>query len=143
MRVHTTIRTTFRLLYVEDEAVTRRTVKRVLERDGIEVRTAADGCEGVTLARKWQPDLILMDLMMPVMDGLEAIRILRADPQTSGIPIIAYSSSTAETMLPEVLRAGVESFIPKSAPQRDLIATVRDRLRVGADSGSHWDSSAA
>ena len=86
---------------------------------------------------------ILMDLMMPVMDGLEAIRILRADPQTSGIPIIAYSSSTAETVLPEVLRAGVESFIPKSAPQRDLIATVRDRLRVGADSGSHWDSSAA
>jgi len=143
MQAKTTIRTTFRLLYVEDEAVTRRTVKRALERDGIEVRTAADGCEGVTLARKWQPDLILMDLMMPVMDGLEAIKVLRADPQTASIPIIAYSSSTAETVLPEVLKAGVESFVPKSAPQRDLIATVRERLRVGAEKRGDWVSPAA
>jgi CheY-like chemotaxis protein len=132
MKLHHTVRTKFRILYVEDEVVTRQTVKRIFERDGIEVRTATDGYEGVVLARKWQPDLILMDLIMPVMDGLEAIKALRADERTCDIPIIAYSSSTAETVLPKVLKAGVDSFLPKSAPQRDLIATVRERLRIAA-----------
>lgn len=130
MTLHHTVRTKFRVLYVEDEVVTRQTVKRTFERDGIEVRTAADGYEGVVLARKWQPDLILMDLVMPVMDGLEAIKALRADERTCDIPIIAYSSSTE--ILPQVLKAGVDSFLPKSAPQRDLIATVRERLRIAA-----------
>jgi CheY-like chemotaxis protein len=132
MPTHATLRTTFRILYVEDDAVTRRTVKRAFERDGMEIRTAVNGYEGVTVAREWQPDLVLMDLVMPVMDGLEAIKILRADDRTRDIPVIAYSSSTPESILPQVLKAGVDTFLPKSAPQRDLIATVRDRLRIAA-----------
>jgi CheY-like chemotaxis protein len=123
---------TLRVLYVEDEVVARRTVAHAFERDGIEIRTAVDGYEGLALAREWQPDLIVMDLMMPVMDGFEAIKALRADKQTWDIPIIAYSASAPDSILPRALRAGVDTFLSKTAPHRDLIAMVRERLRIAA-----------
>jgi CheY-like chemotaxis protein len=119
-----------RILYMEDEAVIRRIVTRAFERDGIEIRTAADGREGVALAREWHPDLILMDLMMPVMDGFEATQVLRSDAQTRDIPIVAYSASPPGSATRRAFEAGVDAFLPKTTPHRELVCTVRARLRM-------------
>jgi len=118
-----------RVLYVEDEPVVRRIVTRAFERDGIEIRTAADGREGVALAKEWVPDLILMDLMMPVMDGFEATQVLRSDAQTRDIPIVAYSASPPGSATRRAMAAGVDAFLPKTTPHRELVSTVRARLR--------------
>ncbi|CAN5701354.1 response regulator [soil metagenome] len=80
------------ILIVEDDADTRTIYTRALEAQGYEVLVATQGAEGVHLARRHQPDLILMELRMPVMDGVEAIRYLKADPQTSAIPVCAISA---------------------------------------------------
>jgi CheY-like chemotaxis protein len=117
-----------RVLYVEDEAVVRRIVTHAFERDGMEVRTAADGREGVSLAVDWHPDLILMDLMMPVMDGYEATRALRSNSCTQNIPIVAYSASPPGSATRRAFEAGVDAFLSKFASHRELIATVRERL---------------
>lgn len=121
-----------RILYVEDEAVLRRIVTRVFEREGMEIRTAANGRLGVQVAQEWEPDLILMDLMMPDMDGFEAAEILRSDPRTWSIPIIAYSALPPEKMRQVVVKAALDTFLPKTAPHRDLVAMVRDRLQKAA-----------
>ena len=78
-----------KILYVEDHPAQRDIMAQMLELSGYSVAVASDGVEGVDQARAWNPDLILMDLRMPRMDGFEAIKILRSDPSTAGIPIIA------------------------------------------------------
>ena len=78
------------------------------------VRTSADGSEGVALAVDWRPDLILMDLMMPVMDGFEATRVIRSDTRTHDIPIVAYSASPLGSATRRAFEAG-------AAFRRDLV----------------------
>lgn len=117
-----------RVLYVEDEPVVRQIITRAFERNGMEVRTAPDGQQGVALAVDWHPDLILMDLMMPVMDGYEATRALRSDARTQNIPIVAYSAAPPGSATRRAFEAGVDAFLSKFAPQRELISTVRERL---------------
>lgn len=117
-----------RVLYVEDEPVIRRVVVRSFEEDGIEVRTAAEGREGVALAFDWHPDLILMDLMMPIMDGFAAAKVLRSDARTHDIPIVAYSGSPPGPATRRAIAAGFDAFVPKTAPHRELISTVRERI---------------
>jgi CheY-like chemotaxis protein len=121
-----------RVLYVDDEAVIRRIIARAFEREGIEVRTAADGSEGVALAVDWHPDVILMDLMMPGTDGFEATRMLRNDPRTRNIVIIAYSASPPGSATRRAFEAGVDAFLSKTIPQRELVSTVRERLDAQA-----------
>jgi CheY-like chemotaxis protein len=121
-----------RILYVEDQAIYRRIVTRFLEKAGMEIRTAVDGRLGVVVAREWNPDLILMDLIMPEMDGFEAAKTLRSDPRTSNIPIVAYSTMPAEKMRQPIGQAGMVDFFSKNAPYRDLAALVRERLRMAA-----------
>ena len=110
----------------------RLLVCRAFERDGIEIRTAADGREGVALAREWHPDIVLMDLMMPVMDGFEATQVLRSDAQTRDIPIVAYSASPPGSATRRAMAAGVDAFLPKTTPHRELVSTVREQLRSQA-----------
>ena len=121
-----------RVLYVDDEAVIRRIITRAFEREGIEVRTAAEGSVGVALAVDWHPDVILMDLMMPGMDGFEATRMLRCDPRTRNIVIIAYSASPPGAATRRAFEAGVDAFLSKTIPQRELVAVVRERLDAQA-----------
>ena len=81
-----------RILVAEDEPDNRRIVVRVLTVEGYETLEAADGQAAVALARREHPDLIMMDLAMPGMDGWEAARQLKADPETADIPIIALTA---------------------------------------------------
>lgn len=116
-----------RVLYFEDEAVMRRIITRVLEREGVQVRTAGNGSEGLAIAREWLPDVILMDLMMPDMDGFEATRILRADPRTAGAVIIAYSALDSVLASVRAFKAGVDLYLPKLTNHAELVATIRER----------------
>jgi CheY-like chemotaxis protein len=95
------------VLVVEDYEDARAMVEILLEDAGYDVLLAADGLEGVALARQHRPDAILMDIFMPGLDGLAATRQLKADPATAGVPIIAYTAKPASVRDGEELFAAV------------------------------------
>ena len=84
-----------KILIVEDNEMNRDMLSRRLQRKGYDVVVALDGQEGVTMAQSEAPDLILMDMSLPVLDGWEATRRIKGDEATRGIPIIAVSSNSA------------------------------------------------
>ena len=88
-----------RILVVDDEAHIVRIVKARLEANNYEVLTAYDGLSGIDNAVRFKPDLILLDIMMPVMDGYEVCRRLKADSMTSGIPIIVFSATDQPSVI--------------------------------------------
>jgi len=84
-----------RILYVDDEDDIREVATLALELDsGLSVRTSASGTDALEIARRWQPDLILLDVMMPDMDGPTTLAKLRADPGTAGIPVVFITART-------------------------------------------------
>jgi CheY-like chemotaxis protein len=81
-----------RILIVDDEAAVADLIEAVLVGEGYTVAIARDGVQGILLARDWKPDLVLMDVMLPGVDGTTAIRRLKADPATADLPIVAMSA---------------------------------------------------
>jgi DNA-binding response OmpR family regulator len=81
-----------RILVVEDEPTVADLIEAVLAGEGYTVAIARDGAQGLMLARDWSPDLILMDIMLPAVDGTTAIRRLKSDPETADVPIVAMSA---------------------------------------------------
>lgn len=114
-----------RILYVDDNPVTCQLLTFVMEQHGFEAKTARNGREGVELALNWLPHLILMDLMMPVMDGFQASQTLRAHPETREIPIVAFSSTHEAEVETRIRAAGMNGFIPKTLPVADLVAALQ------------------
>ena len=117
-----------KVLCVDDEHDQRMLLAFLLERQGYEVRTAADGAEGVDIARKWLPDLILIDLMMPGVDGFRATQTLRADPSTASIPILALTAYGEEDMRIRARESGMDGFVLKTILPADLLDVVRKVL---------------
>lgn len=112
------------VLIVEDNLDNRAIYTLILEHHGYTVLQAEDGEAGVQAARQHRPDLILMDLSMPVMDGWRAFAVLRADPATASIPIIAL---TAHALLSDEQRArelGFDAFVRKPIAPNDVLAVV-------------------
>jgi two-component system cell cycle response regulator DivK len=95
------------VLVVEDYEDARVMVEMILEDAGYRVILAADGAEGVTLARQHRPDAILMDIFMPGLDGIEATRRIKADPSTADVPVIAYTAKPASVREGDELFAAV------------------------------------
>jgi CheY-like chemotaxis protein len=115
-----------RVLYVEDHPSLRAAVLMSLEAAGYGTLAAGDGLEGVDLARRERPDVILMDLHLPRMSGWEALQALQNDPDTSAIPVIAV---TAGELDPARARtAGFADFIPKPFQATRLISAIRTIL---------------
>jgi CheY-like chemotaxis protein len=110
------------ILVVDDEPDLRAIARRVLERAGHEVREAGDGQAALDLVGQSPPDLILTDIMMPLMDGYELIRRIQADPATAEIPILAMSG-----FYPRPLDADVR-IISKPYRLRELVTAVEDLL---------------
>lgn len=102
-----------RLLLVEDEEMNRDMLSRRLMRRGFEVLLAVDGQEAIDLAQSEMPDLILMDVRLPVVDGLEATRQLKADETTAGIPIIALTAHAMAGDREKALEAGCDDYDTK------------------------------
>ncbi len=118
-----------RVLVVDDEADVREALAQLLE-DSCQVTAAADGEEGVRLAREDPPELVLMDLVMPRMDGFGAIEALRADPATSDIPVILISARGDDLTRVKGLDLGAVDFLQKPCSERELKARIERTLRM-------------
>jgi CheY-like chemotaxis protein len=102
-----------KILLVEDNEMNRDMLSRRLVRNGFDVIMAVNGQEGVELAASQTPDLILMDMSLPVLDGWDATRQLKADPATAGIPVIALTAHAMESDREKALAAGCDDFDTK------------------------------
>ena len=117
-----------KILYVEDNEDNVYMLVRRLERKGFEVLVAPDGEQGVAMARKEHPDLILMDLSMPVLDGWEATRQLKGAPDTQAIPVIALSAHAMTGDRERALEAGCDDYDTKPVRIDSLMAKIRTLL---------------
>lgn len=119
-----------KLLLAEDNEFSRDMLARRLERSGYEVLAAADGREAVRSAREHQPDLILMDLDMPVMDGRAAIHALKNDPRTFRIPIIVLTACTSDKDVADAAAAGCQAYEAKPVVLRRLLKRIEGLLEA-------------
>lgn len=113
------------ILVVDDTADQRMLARSVLEASGYTVLTANDGASGIALAQSEQPDLILMDLHMPIMDGFAATKALKSDAATQKIPLIILSGETQPLNRDAIYEAGCDGFLNKPYDVNDLIATAK------------------
>ena len=119
-----------RLLVVDDRPENRLVLLDLLQPLGFEVTLAENGKEGVEQAAALRPDLIFMDLVMPVMMGFEAVAVLRQTPELAKIPIIAVSASAHDMDREESRRVGCDDFLPKPVEADDLFAVLKDQLEL-------------
>jgi two-component system cell cycle response regulator DivK len=120
-----------RILVVEDNEANQELITRFLRREGYEVFQAADGVTGVALALGKLPDLILMDLSLPELDGWEATRQIRANPVTATIPIIALTAHAFAEDVINALQAGCNQYETKPLVYGRLIKKIRALLNPG------------
>ena len=119
-----------RILVVDDDPAIREYETVLLSELGHEVLTAADGAQAVELALAKQPHLVLLDIMMPELSGIEVCRRLRADPRTRDIRVIVVSAVDAKRALEESIIAGADDFLAKPIHALELMVRVRSMLRV-------------
>ena len=117
-----------RILVIEDEEDNRRIVRDLLTNVGYEIIEAVTGPEGVTAAATHVPDLILMDIQLPGLDGYEATRRIKADPALHHIPIIVVTSYALSGDAAKAFEAGCDAYISKPFSPRALLAKVREYL---------------
>jgi two-component system cell cycle response regulator DivK len=116
------------ILYIEDNEYNRKIVRQLLSRTSYRLLEAVDGESGVAQAQHELPDLILMDVQLPKMSGLEATRILKADPRTAHIPIIVITSFALSGDREKAAAAGATSYLAKPYSPRELLTLVREVL---------------
>ena len=121
-----------RILVVEDQEDNRQILRDLLSGAGFEVIEAEDGEAGVAAAAAHHPDLVLMDIQLPVLDGYEATRRLKADAALQSIPVIAVTSYALGGDENKVRAAGCDAYITKPYSPRQLLAKVREYLTAGA-----------
>jgi len=114
-----------RVLVVDDDAVIRQLITVNLELEGFEVETAVDGQDCLDKVKSFAPDVITLDIMMPRMDGWDAATALRADDETSTIPVVLLSARAQEADLQRGDRIGVDAYLTKPFDPDELISTVR------------------
>jgi len=119
------------ILVVEDNERNLKLLRDVLEYAGYDVRVARTGEDGVTLAVKEPPDLVLMDLQLPGIDGMEALRQLRASPRTADIPVVAVTAQAMKQDRERVLEAGFDGYVEKPISVRAFPEQVRGFLSGG------------
>ena len=117
-----------KILLVEDNEMNRDMLTRRLERRGYEVVSAADGLQGVEMGRAAAPDLILMDMSLPQLDGWEATRCLKADAATSSIPVIALTAHAMSGDRERALEAGCDDYDTKPIELPRLLEKIQVQL---------------
>jgi DNA-binding response OmpR family regulator len=128
----------YRVLVVDDEAMVTEVIERYLIRDGFDVSTTGDGDDAVSLTQTWAPDLIVLDLMLPGIDGFEVCRAIRRD---SKVPIIMLTARGEETDRIVGLEIGADDYMVKPFSPRELVARVKAVLRRAASAGEPHHSS--
>jgi len=119
------------ILIVEDEPRNLTLLRDLLQVSGYKTIEATDGEQGVELAKSNKPDLILMDVQMPKMDGLEATRILKADANTKNIPIICITSSAMKGDREKIIQAGCDDYMSKPVDINEVLNKVAEMLETG------------
>ena len=117
-----------RILVIEDTEDNRRILRDLLTNAGFDVIEAVDGEKGVAAAAEHRPDLILMDIQLPVIDGYEATRRIKSDAKTSHIPVIAVTSYALSGDEAKTRSAGCDGYIAKPYSPRQILAVVREFL---------------
>ena len=118
-----------RILIVEDNMDTYELVRFILEKNGFETFLAMNGRDGVNAANKQRPDLIIMDLSMPEMDGWTAMRLIKSNTATSSIPMIALTAHALPSDRKRAFDAGCDEYITKPMDLIDLLDTVKSWMR--------------
>lgn len=117
-----------KILLVEDNEMNRDMLSRRLARNGFEVAIAVDGQQGVDMAESEKPDVILMDMSLPVMDGWEATRRIKSNPATSAIPVIALTANALVEDRERAMTAGCDDFDTKPVELPRLLEKIRAKL---------------
>lgn len=112
------------ILIIEDDPKNLTLFRDLLQRFGYMTIEATNGREGIKLARTNKPDLVLMDIQLPVMDGIEATRILKSDPETKNIPILALTSYAMKGDKEKILQAGCDAYLAKPVDVQEFLAKV-------------------
>jgi DNA-binding response OmpR family regulator len=119
------------VLVVDDDPVILRLLEVNFEMEGFAVRTATDGIEGLEVARAEQPDVVVSDVMMPRMNGLELVKGLKDDPSTAAIPVILLSAKAQATDIRAGLDAGADDYVTKPFEPLDLVDRVNKLIPPG------------
>jgi DNA-binding response OmpR family regulator len=117
-----------KVLLVEDDPVILRLLEVNFDLEGFDVVSARDGQEGIDQARSAEPDLVISDIMMPNVSGLELVQTLKADPATAGIPIILLSAKAQSADLKAGLDAGADDYVTKPFEPLELVERVQALL---------------
>ena len=125
------------ILVVDDETTLRETLVDALEAEGFRVVSAADGREALTRFRADRPDLVLLDIMLPELSGVEVCRIIRAE---SGVPIVMLTAKDSELDKVVGLELGADDYVTKPFSPRELVARVRSVLRRAGGVSTAWCS---
>jgi two-component system phosphate regulon response regulator PhoB len=118
-----------RVLVVDDERDILELVRYHAEKAGFECRGAGDGLAGLRLAREWRPDVLVLDLMLPGLDGLELCRRIRQEPATAPLPIIMLTARAEEADRVAGLEVGADDYVVKPFSPRELVARIKAVLR--------------
>jgi DNA-binding response OmpR family regulator len=124
------------ILIVEDEPALRRFMTRLLMREGYDVQVAEDGLRALSLAEETTPDLVILDLMLPELDGFDVCKQLRARPETARVPILVVTARGTQESKERSFEAGADDFILKPYDPRELIALIGQRIRENPRSES-------
>lgn len=122
-----------RILVVDDQPHIVRLIQLNLERENFEVISAGDGEEGLEKARSERPDLVILDVIMPKMDGFEVLRSIKADPDLAPTPVIMLTVKTQSADIVEGLREGAELYLPKPFHPKELVALIKRVLTPVVD----------
>lgn len=123
---------TKQILIVDDEQNILISLEYLMRREGYEVRVAKDGEEGLRSLREQPPDLVLLDVMMPKLNGFEVCQAVRADPTLAGVRILMLSAKGREAEIAKGLSIGADAYIPKPFSTRELVAKVKSMLESQA-----------
>jgi two-component system cell cycle response regulator DivK len=118
-----------KILIVDDDAKTRKLLRAVLQNSGYEIIEAENGEQGIKLAKENIPVLILMDIEMPVMDGMSAFKVIRADESTKNIPVIALTSYAMKGDKEKFLAEGFDNYISKPIDVKEFMKIVKKHIK--------------
>jgi twitching motility two-component system response regulator PilH len=117
------------VLIVDDSPTETHVLQKMLESGGYNILTAPDGDQGVGMARDERPDVVLMDVVMPGLNGFQATRMLSRDPETADIPVIMVTTKDQETDKAWAMRQGAKHYLVKPVSQSELLAKVEEVLQ--------------
>jgi DNA-binding response OmpR family regulator len=115
---------THKILIMEDDEMTAELIEFLLKRQGHDVKVAADGAQGEKDLQEWQPEIVVLDVLMPFVDGFTVLKNMRANPATQNTPVLMLTAKTAERDIVEALDMGANDYLVKPFQPAELMARI-------------------